>query len=141
MKTLLLIVSLVGISGCSHVADTRSAIPEMEGVFSFGAFDLEVYLRLARDGSYRETDIGPLVQMLPDGRKAESLREQGRFSVRGDKLFLIPEKGARRELAIIASTPVRLEERFKGRTRIYSKLKSEPNQALQPTAPSGRGSS
>lgn len=140
----MMILCVTAFQACSHSVGRSSAPPETVGVFSYGEFDLELRLYLNQDGTYRETRVGPLTVLLPDGSlPPEPVREKGRFSVRGASILLVPDKGRDRELRFFTAGPIRLEEKSRGTTHVYLKVKKEASQLPKPTsglAP-GRGSS
>ena len=127
MKALLIILCVAALTACSLPVERSSAPPEVVGVFSYGAFDLSLSLYLNPDGTYRETSVGPLIVLLPDGSIPPApVREQGRFSVRGAIIRLVPEKARARELRLVTGGPMRLEEGSGSVIRVYLKQKATP---------------
>jgi len=72
------ILCMAAFTACSFPVERSNPPPEVAGVFAYGAFDLQLRLYLNQDGTYRETSVGPLIVLLPDGTlPSEPVREKG----------------------------------------------------------------
>src|SRR5882724_9010180 len=124
MRAFMSILCMAAFTACSFPVERSNPPPEVAGVFAYGAFDLQLRLYLNQDGTYRETSVGPLIVLLPDGTlPSEPVREKGHFSVRGTSIRLFSDQGRGRELRLFTAGPARLEEISRGGTRVYRKEK------------------
>jgi hypothetical protein len=130
MKIFALALWIFALLGCSHRAPQLPAV--IAGTYSYGAFDLTLNLELRSDGTYRESEIGPLIVLGRNGEQAPpKLRDEGRFFLKGDEVVLQSESGLRRTLQRVAGPPALLRERVGSHVRDYSEEK--PNKAPEPT--------
>lgn len=106
-KTVLLILACGLLGGCLHPPGTT--VPAaLVGLYRFGAFDLDVRLRVYPNGTFRETSWGPLIVPGPDGElPPETFREEGDVRVGSTHVDLHPDNAHRRRLAIEQGLPVR----------------------------------
>jgi hypothetical protein len=119
MKLITVLLGFAMMFGCVR-APVSDAPSPLTGTYTYSTFDLGFRLTLRPDGTYRETEAGPLIVLGPAGEiPPDKERDHGRFVVRGDRIILYSESRPRRTLLKVDGPKVLLRETVRGHPLDY----------------------